>query len=319
MFIDQARIYVKAGSGGNGCNSLYRDKYCRFGVPDGGDGGRGSDIIVRAQRNLHTLLDFKYNRHFVGSRGGHGSGKKKKGKGERPVYIRVPCGTMVRDLKADCLLRDLDKDEEQFVVARGGAGGKGNRHRREAEAGEPGEERELLLDLRLIAEVGVVGFPNVGKSTLISRISNARPQIAHYPFTTKSPVLGVVAALDRSFVVADIPGLIEGSSQGRGLGDKFLRHVERTKILIHVVDMSGLEGRDPLEDYKVINRELKSYAKGKGLDMKPQVIAANKMDLEAAAENLKRFLKAKKRKVYEISALKGEGLKELMEGVARKL
>lgn len=317
MFIDQAKIYVKAGSGGNGCNSLYRDKYSRFGVPDGGDGGKGADIIVKADRNLHTLIDFKYNRHFVGSRGGHGSGKKKKGKAATSVYIRVPCGTTVRDLKTDCLLRDLDKDQEQFVVAQGGAGGKGNRHRQEAEAGGPGEEREILLDLKLIAEVGVVGFPNVGKSTLISRISNARPQIASYPFTTKSPVLGVASARERTFVVADIPGLIEGSSRGKGLGDKFLRHIERTKILIHVVDMSGLEGRDPLEDYRIIKRELKSYAKG--LDRKPQVIAANKMDLEASAENLRRFQKGVKRRVYEISALKGEGLKELMEGVERKL
>ena len=317
MFIDQAKIYVKAGSGGCGCNSFYRDKYSRFGVPDGGDGGRGSDIIIRAQRNLHTLIDFKYNRHFVGVRGGNGSGKKKKGKDASPIYIRVPCGTMVRDLKTDCLLRDLDKDQEEFVVASGGEGGKGNRHRRETEMGEPGEERELLLDLRLIAEVGVVGFPNAGKSTLISRISNAQPQIAPYPFTTKFPVLGVAGAMERSFVVADIPGLIEGSSRGRGLGDKFLRHIERTKILIHIVDMSGMEGRDPLEDYRIINRELKCY--DKGVDRKPQLIAANKMDLETSAGNLSRFKGGVHKKVYRISALKNEGLKELMEGVARKL
>jgi len=317
MFIDQARIYVKAGAGGNGCNSFYRDKYSRFGVPDGGDGGRGSDIIIGAQRSLHTLIDFKYNRHFEGVRGGHGSGKKKKGKDASPIFIRVPCGTLVRDLKTGCLLRDLDEDEKQFVVASGGAGGKGNSHRQEAEAGEPGEERELLLDLRLIAEVGIVGFPNVGKSTLISRISNARPEIATYPFTTKSPVLGVACALDKSFVVADIPGLIEGSFRGRGLGDKFLRHIERTKVLIHVVDMSGEEGRDPLEDYRIINRELKSYAKG--VDRKPQLIAANKMDLEASAKNLNRFQGKVHKKVYKISALKNEGLKELMEGVARRL
>ncbi|MFH1457921.1 MAG: GTPase ObgE [Candidatus Omnitrophota bacterium] len=317
MFIDQAKIYVKAGSGGKGCNSFYRDKYSRGGIPDGGSAGDGADIVIRADRNLHTLLDFKYNRHFTGSHGGHGSGNNKKGKDAPRIIIRVPCGTTVKDLKTDCLLRDLEKDQDEFVVARGGSGGRGNKHCREAETGELGEEREIFLDLKLIAEVGIVGFPNVGKSTLISRISNARPQIASYPFTTKFPVLGVVRSSQKSFVIADIPGLIEGSSQSRGLGDKFLRHVERTKILIHVVDMSGVEGRDPLQDYKIINRELKSYAKG--IEKKPQVIAANKMDLEGAKENLKRFNKAVRKKVYCISALKHEGLKELVETVARKL
>jgi GTP-binding protein len=317
MFIDQAKIYVKAGSGGKGCRSFYLDKYNRVGIPDGGDGGRGADVIIKSDRNLHTLLDFKYNRHFIGSNGAHGSGKNKKGRNASNLIIRVPCGTTVRDLKADCLLRDLDKDQEQVIVAHGGKGGLGNRHRREVTQGEPGEEKELLLDLRLIAEVGVVGFPNVGKSTLISNISNARPKIAPYPFTTRSAVLGVVNYPDRTFVAADIPGLIEGSSQGRGLGDRFLRHIERTKILIHLLDMSGFEGRDPVKDYTTINKELQNY--GKDVIKKPQIIAANKMDLEGADLNLERFKRAIKKKVYRISALKKEGLEELIEAVVRRL
>jgi GTP-binding protein len=317
VFIDQAKIYVKAGSGGHGARSFYRDKYQRSGIPDGGDGGRGADIIIKADRNLHTLLDFRYNRHFVGLHGGHGSGKNRKGKESPSVVIRVPCGTTVKDSKTDCCLRDLEIDQEQFVVACGGRGGKGNRYHREAERGEPGEEREILLDLKLMADVGVVGFPNVGKSTLISHLSNAHSKIASYPFTTKSPVLGVVRSQDRSFVLADIPGLIKGSSQGRGLGDKFLRHVERTKILIHLLDMSGFEGRDPVQDYKAINRELKDY--GKGVAGKLQIIAANKMDLEGARDNLEKFKKAVKKKVYPVSALKNEGLEALVEVIFREL
>jgi len=317
LFIDEAKIYLKAGNGGNGCQCFYRDKYRRVGIPDGGDAGKGGDIIIRADRNLNTLLDFKYNRHFVGLNGGHGSGKNKKGKEGPSLIIRVPCGTFLRDGKTGCLLRDLDKDGEQVVVAHGGRGGLGNRLNRQATEGEPGEEKELFLDLRLIAEAGVVGFPNVGKSTLVSSISNARPQVAPYPFTTKSPVLGVVHSSGKTFVAADIPGLIEGSSRGRGLGDKFLRHIERTKVLVHLLDMSGFEGRDPVEDYRIINIELGNF--GRGLNKKPQVIAANKMDLEGADLNLKRFKKIIKKKVYPISALKKEGLVELIEAVGRKL
>ncbi len=327
MFIDQAKIYVKGGNGGKGCNSFYRDKYTRFGIPDGGDAGKGSDIIIRADRNLFTLLDFKYNKHFYGLHGGHGSSKNKKGRGASDIIVRVPVGTTVRDIRIDCILRDLDKDEEEFVVASGGKGGIGNKRRHEATIGEPGEEKELLLDLKLIADVGVVGFPNAGKSTLISNISNAHPKIALYPFTTKSPVLGVVKASDKVFVIADIPGLIEGSSCGKGLGDKFLRHVERTKILIHLIDMSGFEGRDPVEDYKIINTELKNYSKshpcaqgwGKDVFKKHQIIAANKMDLEGAGANLEKFKKAIKKKVYPISALKKEGLEALIEAVSKRL
>jgi GTP-binding protein len=317
VFIDSAKIYVKAGDGGRGCNSLYRDKYTRKGIPDGGDGGKGADIIARADRNLYTLLDFRYNRHFRGKHGEHGSGKKKKGKEALDIIIRVPPGTVIKDANTGCILRDLDTDGEEVIVARGGKGGIGNHRRREATLGEPGEERELLLDLKLIAEAGVVGFPNVGKSTLISNISNAHPKIAAYPFTTKSPVLGVVRSQHKNFVIADIPGLIEGSSKGRGLGDKFLRHVERTKILIHLIDMSGFEGRDPIRDYKIINLELNNYSKE--VSKKHQIIAANKMDLEGASGNLEKFKQEIKKKVYPISALNKEGLEELIEAVAKRI
>ncbi|MDI6758990.1 MAG: GTPase ObgE [Candidatus Omnitrophota bacterium] len=335
MFIDQAKIYVKAGNGGKGCCSFYRDKYTRYGIPNGGDGGRGSDIIIKADRNLKTLLDFQYNRIFRGLGGAHGSSNTKRGKNAESLIIRVPVGTVIRDLKTDCVLRDLDKDGEQVLVACAGKGGLGNKHFRlepgvsssmgrerrrycdEAMPGEAGEEKDLLLDLKLIADIGVVGFPNAGKSTLISNISNAHPKIANYPFTTKSPVLGVVNYKDKSFVIADIPGLIEGSSKGKGLGDKFLRHIERTKFLIHLIDMSSSEGRDALLDYKTINEELKKY--DEGVYKKPQIIAANKMDLESAALNLKRFRKHIKKKIYPISALKKEGLEELIEAAAEKL
>jgi len=317
VFIDQAKIYVRGGKGGRGCNSFYRDKYTRVGFPDGGDGGKGADIIARADRNLNTLLDFQYQRHFMGRHGEHGSGKKKKGKEAASVVFRVPPGTIIRDAETDCILRDLKEDGDEVIVAKGGAGGVGNRNRREATEGEPGEERWLLLDLKLIAECGIVGFPNCGKSTLISGISNAHPKVAAYPLLLKAPILGVVKSHARTFIVADIPGLIEGSSKGRGLGDRFLRHIERTKILVHLIDMSGIEGRDPLEDYKVINEELRDYSYE--VAKKPQVIAANKMDLEGAEENLKRFKRAVKKKVYPVSALKKEGLEELVEAIAKKL
>ncbi len=327
MFIDQAKIYVKAGSGGKGCQSLYTDKYTRQGIPDGGNGGKGSDIIIKADRNLHTLLDFQYNRHFFGLKGGNGSSKNKKGKDGPALIIRVPCGTVIKDAKTSCALRDLDKDEQEVVIACGGKGGLGNQRHKPVTAASPGEEKELILDLKLIADVGVVGFPNVGKSTLISHISGAHPKIAAYPFTTKSPALGVVTGEGGSFVIADIPGLIEGSSKGKGLGDKFLRHVERTKILLHLIDMSGSEARDPIEDYRTINEELKSYsqevhpvtAHSGEVDNKPQIIVANKMDLEESALNLERFRKAVKKKVYPISALKKEGLEELIEAIRKRL
>jgi GTP-binding protein len=318
VFIDSAKILVRAGSGGKGCRSFYRDKYTRHGIPDGGDAGKGADIVIRAERNLDTLLDFHYRRHFFAEHGGHGSGKNKKGKDALPVIIKVPCGTVVIEARTGCVLRDLAQDQDEFVAASGGRGGLGNKRRQDATPGEPGEEKELILDLRLIADVGVVGFPNVGKSTLITAISNARPKIAAYPFTTKFPVLGVVKdAKEAPFVVADIPGLITGSSQGKGLGDKFLRHIERTKVLVHLIDMAGFEGRDPLLDYKIINQELKSY--GHEVTKKPVIIAANKMDLDGADGNLGRFKKSVRKKVYPVSALKKEGLEALIEAVRKKI
>jgi GTP-binding protein len=318
MFIDNAKIYVKGGNGGKGCRSFYRDKYTRRGIPDGGDGGKGADIIIRADRNLNTLLDFRYNKHFYGAHGGHGSGKNKKGKDATDVIILVPLGTVIKDIQSNCILRDLGYDQEELLVVRGGRGGRGNQHKQPVTEAQSGEEKELLLDLKVIADVGVVGFPNVGKSTLISQISLAHPKIAAYPFTTKTPVLGVVGAgTNEPFVIADIPGLIEGSSQGKGLGDRFLRHIERTRILIHLIDMAGFEGRDPLVDYKTINKELKDYSVE--VSGKPQILVANKMDLDGARDNLERFKKAVKKKIYPISALKKEGLEALIEAIRKKI
>ncbi|MCX7927107.1 MAG: GTPase ObgE [Candidatus Omnitrophica bacterium] len=317
MFVDQAIIKVQAGSGGKGCQSFYRDKYTRYGIPDGGDGGRGADIIIRADRNLRTLLDFKYNRHFVGAHGGHGSSKNKRGKDAPAVVIRVPCGTVVKDAQTMCVLRDLEFDGQEIVVARGGEGGRGNQKNRQVTCGQPGETRTILLDLKLIADVGVVGFPNAGKSTLIAALSNATPKIAPYPFTTKTPILGVVGEGETTFIIADIPGLIEGSAQGKGLGDRFLRHIERTKILVHLIDMGGQSGRDPISDYKIINKELAAYSKE--VAQKPQLIVANKMDLEQAEENLTRFKKTVRRKIIPISALNKTGLDDLIVQIRKKL
>lgn len=317
LFVDQARVQVKSGKGGKGCHSFYRDKYTRYGIPDGGYGGKGGDIIIQADKNLYTLLDFKYNLHFFAADGGHGSGKKKKGKDAPALIIKVPVGTLVRDAATNCVLRDLSQDGVSLLAARGGKGGLGNQHDHDASEGFPGEERELLFDLKLIADVGLVGFPNVGKSTLISAISSAHPKIAPYPFTTKSPVLGVVRYKELSFVVADIPGLIAGSHEGKGLGDRFLRHIERSKIIVHLVDISGYEGRIPWEDFRQINQELEFYSGG--IVKKNQIIAANKMDLEGAQQNLKYFRKRIKKKVYPISALKKEGLEDLIKAIIHKI
>ena len=317
MFVDSAKIRVKSGDGGRGCGSFYHDKYRRYGVPDGGDGGDGADIIIRADSKLCTLLDYRYNREFRGKHGAHGSSNNRKGRDAEAIIIPVPLGTVIKDASTGCILRDMCQDAEELVVAGGGAGGRGNRGNREPAEGAVGLVKDLILDLKVIAAAGIVGFPNAGKSTLISAISNAHPEIAAYPFTTKFPILGVVRAEDRNFIVADIPGLIEGASTGRGLGDKFLRHIERTKILIHVIDMAGFEGRDPLTDYRSINKELKNY--GADLTKKPQVIAANKMDLDGAKANLVRFRKTVKKKIYPISALNKVGLEELVEAVAKHL
>lgn len=317
MFIDSVKIYVKGGRGGNGCNSIYTDKFNRKGFPDGGNGGKGADVVLKADRNLRTLLDFRFNRHFYGPKGRDGSSKGKKGKDGPVLLAKVPCGVAVIDVPSGCMLGSLEHDGQMLIVASGGRPGLGNQRHRDATAGEPGEERELLLDLKLIADVGIVGFPNAGKSTLVSAISAAHPKIAPYPFTTKTPTLGMVGDAEGQFVVADIPGLIEGSYRGRGLGDRFLRHVERTRILVHLIDISGSEGRNPLDDYRIIKDELRRYSPA--VAKKPQILAANKMDLEQATENLRVFRSKIRQPVYPVSALHKEGLHELVNAIRKKL
>ena len=319
MFVDQSKINVKAGGGGDGCNSMYRDRYNRYGRPDGGGGGKGGDAIFEADPNIHTLLDFQYRQHFVAERGIHGSSNHKKGGHGEDLHIKVPQGTVIKDAQSGLVLRELIKPGDHVIVAKGGAGGKGNSRGRSAEPGSPGEEKIVLLELKLIADVGIVGYPNAGKSALISKISSARPKIADYPFTTKAPVLGVVKIYGgAAFVVAEIPGLIEGAHLGKGLGDRFLRHVERTKVLIHLVDIGACEGREPYKDYVGLNKELGLYSKA--LIRKGQFIALNKSDLEQAKENIKKFKKhLRGKKVYPISAVTGEGVKELLSAVYKKI
>ena len=286
MFVDNVKIYIKAGNGGNGCVSFRREKYVPKGGPAGGDGGKGGSIILRADEGLRTLIDFRYQTHYKGKRGDHGSGAKQHGRSADDIVLRVPVGTVVRDADTKKLLGDLRHHGQEIVVAQGGRGGRGNArfvsstHRAPAfaENGEKGEERWITLELKLLADVGLVGFPNVGKSTIISRVSAAKPKIANYHFTTLEPNLGMVRVdAGRSFVIADVPGLVEGAAEGAGLGHRFLRHVERTRVLVHVVDLSGSEGRDPLEDLAVIRGELERYAPQ--LNEKPMVIVANKVDL----------------------------------------
>lgn len=286
MFYDYAKVNVKAGDGGNGIVAFRREKYVPKGGPAGGDGGKGGSIILRADEGLRTLIDFRYQTHYKGKRGDHGSGAKQHGRSADDIVLRVPVGTVVRDADTKKLLGDLRRHGQEIVVAQGGRGGRGNArfvsstHRAPAfaENGEKGEERWITLELKLLADVGLVGFPNVGKSTIISRVSAAKPKIANYHFTTLEPNLGMVRVdAGRSFVIADVPGLVEGAAEGAGLGHRFLRHVERTRVLVHVVDLSGSEGRDPLEDLAVIRGELERYAPQ--LNEKPMVIVANKVDL----------------------------------------
>ena len=320
MFVDKVRVRVKAGNGGGGCYSFYRDKYMRHPIPDGGDGGNGGGIVIRASHNLFTLYDFKYKQHIIAASGANGSSNKKRGRNAKDTIVLVPKGTLVIDALTGCRLRELLSDAEGFIAANGGSGGKGSVHAREEEElkGQLGEEKELFLDLKLIADVGLAGFPNSGKSTLISRMSNAHPKIANYPFTTKEPVLGIVEdETEERFSIADIPGLIKDSHLGRGLGDKFLRHIERTKVIVQMIDMAGLDGRDPLEDYRVINDELKFYSRE--VFNKPRVLAANKMDLPQAKDNLLRFKKEVKKKIIPISAQESQGLEELLDAIKKKL
>ena len=296
MFVDEVILDVIAGKGGDGCTAFRREKYIAMGGPFGGNGGKGADIIFKVDLGLRTLLDLRYNRKIKGPKGSNGLGKNKNGKNAEDVIIKVPQGTTITDLDTGLILADLTGKHDEVVVAKGGRGGRGNTafatHNNPApnfsENGEPGEERRLKVELKLLADVGFVGMPSVGKSTLISKISAAKPKIAAYHFTTLSPNLGVVKTKDnRVFVAADLPGLIEGASLGEGLGDQFLRHIERTKVIVHIIDMSGIEGRNPYDDYITINKELENFDK-KLMD-KPQIIVANKMDLEESHENLEKF------------------------------
>lgn len=317
MFIDRVDISVKAGDGGDGANSFSKIK-CQKKRPDGGEGGRGGNVILIADKNVQTLIDFYYRRHFRAEPGKRGGGNHRKGHHGGDLVIKVPPGTLIKDKYEDITYCDLTEDGFPVIFLKGGAGGKGNSRFREATLGEPGEEKEIILELKLIADVGIIGYPNAGKSSLITRISNARSKIASFPFTTKTPVLGVVKVDEnRSFVVCDIPGLIEGAHSGKGLGDAFLRHIERTKILIHVIDMAAIDGRNPADDYKSINDELRQY--NIGLLNKAQILTANKMDMEIAKENLKNFKKSIKKKIYPISCITGEGIKKLLEAVYDQL
>jgi GTP-binding protein len=318
MFIDEAKIYVRAGKGGHGCNSRFRTKFNRIGRPDGGPGGDGGDVVIEADTNVHTLLDFQYRQHFEAASGGHGSSNHKKGARGEDRLIRVPPGTQIKDYNTHILFRDLVWPGNRVIIARGGKGGRGNSRGRDAEKGVSGEEKTLLLEMKLIADVGIVGHPNAGKSTLITKISHAQPKIANYPFTTREPVLGVVKVRDDSMVVAEIPGLIEGAHTGRGLGDKFLRHLERTKVLIFLIDAAAQDGRDPLNDHDVLDRELKLFSKE--LAKKHKFIAMNKTDDPNAETHIGRFRERyPRRKIFRISAATGKGVDELMGAVIKKI
>ena len=326
---DRARIYVKAGDGGNGAITFRREKYVPRGGPDGGDGGQGGDVVLRVNPSENTLLRFQYLSRFVAENGGHGQKAKRHGKRAPDLVLDVPPGTVVRDDETGEVLADLTAAGDEFVAARGGRGGLGNQHfatssrqaPRLAEKGEPGKERWLALELKLIADVGLVGYPNAGKSTLLAAMSAARPKIADYPFTTLEPNLGVVDSDGETFVLADIPGLIEGAAEGAGLGHEFLRHVERTRLLLHVLDGSGgLEGRDPLADFDTIEGELAAY--GAGLGEKPRVVVVNKIDLPEARErlpDLRAALGARGLPVLAVSAATGEGVRELAREAQRRL
>ncbi len=323
MFVDEVVIDVKAGNGGDGCTAFRREKYIPMGGPFGGNGGKGSDIIFKVDLGLKTLLDLRYKKQIKGIKGANGQGKNKNGKAAEDIIIKVPQGTTITDMDTGLIIADLTKENDEVIVAKGGRGGRGNTafatHSNPApnfsENGEPGEERKLKVELKLLADVGFVGMPSVGKSTLISKISKAKPKIAAYHFTTLSPNLGVVKTKDnRVFVAADLPGLIKGASLGEGLGDQFLRHIERTKVIAHIIDMSSFEGRDPYEDYITINKELENF--NKDLINKPQIIIANKMDMENSKENLIEFKKKVKKDVFEISALTGEGLDDVLIKIA---
>lgn len=327
MFVDQAKIYIKAGYGGDGAVSFHREKYVAAGGPDGGDGGKGGDIVFVVDDNISNLIDFRYKRKYVAEKGQNGGAKNCSGRNAPDLVVKVPRGTVVREIKSGRILADLSTDEPA-VIAHGGKGGRGNAHfatstrqiPKFAKPGFRGDEYEVMLELKLIADVGLVGFPNVGKSTLISVVSAAKPKIANYHFTTLTPVLGVVKIEEgKSFVMADIPGLIEGASEGVGLGHEFLRHVERCRLIVHVIDVSGSEGRDPIEDFKAINHELENFSME--LAEAPQIVAANKSDMATPeqVERLRNYVEDQGLLFYEISAATTKGTKELMYGVWERL
>ena len=324
MFIDRARIFVQSGKGGDGMSSFRHEKFVPKGGPNGGDGGQGGNVVLVADRNVNTLVDFRFRRLFKAKPGGKGEGSNKYGRNAEDLLITVPLGTIVKDEETGQIMADLSRDGQQAIVAKGGRGGRGNWHFRTsanrtptfAERGEPGEERWLRLELKVLADVGLLGYPSVGKSSILRKVSAAQPEVAAYHFTTLNPILGVVDLPDhRSFVMADIPGLIDGASEGVGLGHDFLRHIERTKILIHVLDVSGMEGRDPIEDYEKINAELAKYSEK--LSRKLQIVAANKIDLLTDdSDNLERlmdYMAAKGIEVYPICAVSGDGMDKLLE------
>ena len=327
MFVDKATIFIKSGKGGNGSVSFRREPYIPQGGPDGGNGGKGGDIVIQADRNLRTLMDFRYKRKYEAESGEDGRGRQQFGKDGADLVIKVPVGTVVRDTESNAVMADLTEDGQSFVAAKGGRGGKGNVMFKNsvrqapnfAEAGGFARERQIELELKLIADVGLVGYPNVGKSTLLSVSTSANPKIANYHFTTITPNLGVVSMYDSSFVMADIPGLIEGASEGAGLGLDFLKHIERTRILIHVVDVSGSEGRDPKEDLDKINAELAGYSEK--LAKKPQIVCANKIDMadDEVYEEFKAYAESKGYSVYPCSAPIHEGVEELLRAAYKLL
>jgi GTP-binding protein len=327
MFIDEAKIHVQAGRGGRGCVSFRREKFVPRGGPDGGDGGKGGDIFLKATSRLNTLLDFRYRRHFKSGRGQHGKGSNQTGRSAEDIWIEVPRGTVIRDAETGETIADLDQDGSTVRVARGGRGGRGNTHYvtassqapEFAQEGEAGDERTLELELKLLADAGLVGLPNAGKSTLLSRISAARPKIAAYPFTTLAPLLGVVRLDEEtSMVVADIPGLIEGASEGHGLGLQFLRHIERTRILLHLIDISDEQPEEPMERFKIIRKELAQY--GHGINSKPQIIVGTKLDVanEKRLKKLQSFAKSQKTPFVAVSAVTGEGIDDLLKVMRRE-
>jgi len=329
MFADRAKIYVRSGKGGDGHVSFRREKYVPNGGPDGGDGGNGGSVIFEIDEGLNTLTDFRHVRKYCAQHGEEGGKKNCHGKNGQDIIIKVPLGTVIKEAESGKVITDMSGDNRRFVLLRGGKGGNGNQHYatstmqapKYAQPGQPAKELELILELKVIADVGLVGFPNVGKSTFLSRVSNARPKIANYHFTTLNPNLGVVDLEDGGFVIADIPGLVEGAAEGKGLGHQFLRHIERTKVMIHVVDAASTEGRDPIEDIYAIDKELMAYQAD--IAKRPQVIAANKIDCimpgEDPIQKIKDEFEPKGVKVFPISAVTGEGIKELLYYVKKEL